>query len=64
MDPQDTRIARLIPLLVVGIMLNTLGIVLTSLGPLRFALMALGVALMLAFIVKGLQIRKGPGTTE
>ena len=64
MDQQDTRIARLIPLLVAGIMLNTLGIVLTRLGPLRFALMAVGVALMLVFIVKGLQIRKGPDAPE
>lgn len=64
MDQQDTRIARLIPLLVVGIMLNTLGIVLTGLGPLRFALMAVGAVLMLVFIVKGLQIRKGSGAPE
>lgn len=59
MDPQDSRIARLIPLLVVGMTLNTLGIVLSSLGPLRFALVGIGLALMLVFIVQGLRIRNG-----
>ena len=56
--PQDQTTARLIPLLVVGIMLNTLGIVLTGLGNLRFVLMGAGVLMMLAFIVKALAARK------
>jgi hypothetical protein len=55
---QDPKVARLIPLLVIGIILNTLGIVLSSLGNVRFALMGVGLALVLTFIVKALSARK------
>jgi hypothetical protein len=56
-QPKSSKIARLIPLFVIGSVLNTLGIVFTSLGNVRFALMAVGLALMLAFLVKLLASR-------
>ncbi|MDQ3229947.1 MAG: hypothetical protein M3Q13_09520 [Pseudomonadota bacterium] len=55
---QDPKVARLMPLLVIGIILNTLGIVFTSLGNIRFALIGVGLALMLTFIVKAIAARK------
>ncbi len=58
---QDADIARLIPLLVVGIMLNTLSIVSTSLGDIRFLMMAAGLACMLIFIVKAIASRGKSG---
>lgn len=62
--PQDPDIARLMPLLVVGMMLDTLGIVLTGLGNARFALMAAGVAMILAFVVKALGRRGSAGKSD
>ena len=56
--PQNPITARLIPLLVVGMMLNTSGIVLTSLGNARFALSAVGIAMILTFLVKVLAARR------
>lgn len=55
---QDPKVARLMPLLVIGIILNTLGIVFTSLGNIRFASIGVGLALMLTFIVKAIAARK------
>lgn len=62
--PDTANAARLIPLLVVGMMLNTLGIVLTGIGNFRFVIMAAGLALILTFIIKVLAGRKEGGRPE
>ncbi|MDQ3287151.1 MAG: hypothetical protein M3Q42_02610 [Pseudomonadota bacterium] len=49
---QAPNIARLVPLLVGGIMFNTLGTVMTSLGDVRFAFMAVGFAMIMMFAMK------------
>lgn len=50
--PQGPKIARLMPLLVLGMTCITLGIVFTGLGNARFALMAVGLAMKLVFVIK------------
>ena len=55
---QHSQTTRLIPLLVAGIISNTLGIVLLSFNKLGFVLIGLGLALMIAFIVKAVGARK------
>ena len=54
---EGARMARRLPLLVLGIVLNTLGIVLTSLGNIRFVLCAVGLILILTFVVKAIGSR-------
>ncbi len=61
MENKQEDVARLIPLLVLGIVLNTLGIVFTSLGDIRFLMMAAGLACMLIFIVKAIASRGKSG---
>ncbi|MFC0682891.1 hypothetical protein ACFFGH_34090 [Lysobacter korlensis] len=48
---KNAKVARLMPLLMVGMMLNALGIVFTSLGNVRFGLMAVGIAMIFAFLI-------------
>lgn len=60
MDSQNNpKIAALVPLLVVGIMLNTFGIVFQSAGALRYVMMGAGVLLMLVAVVRMLKLRDG-----
>ena len=57
-DSPRNEAARWMPLLVVGMSLNTLGITLTSLGRARFVLMGAGIVLMLLTVVKITSIAK------
>ena len=50
--PSDPNAARWLPLLVVGISVNTVGISLSSAGPWRYVLMAAGILIMLVAITK------------
>ena len=51
-DRKSQEVARWMPLLVVGISLNTIGIVLRSLGPARFLMMGAGLVLLLISVLK------------
>ena len=54
----NPEIAQRIPLLVIGISLNTLGIVMDSLGLWRIALIVLGIGMMLAFLLQAMRIAR------
>lgn len=53
----NAKTAAMIPLLVVGLILDVLGIVMTSLGPIRFVVMGVGVLLMLIALVRMMRLR-------
>ena len=48
---------KLLPLFIIGISLNTLGITIRTMGPLRWVFMAVGLAMLLTFVVKVSQHR-------
>lgn len=52
-----------VPLMVVGMMLNTLGIALTDIGAFRFVLMGVGLALLLASVLLTLRDARRNGET-
>ena len=54
----NPEIAQRIPLLVIGISLNTLGIVMDGLGLWRIALIVLGIGMILAFLVQAMRIAR------
>jgi hypothetical protein len=54
----NQRAAAYLPLLTVGICLNTIGIALPSLGWARYVLMGAGVAILLMCVVKMAAARK------
>ena len=53
----NPKAAALIPLLVVGIALNTIGIALQGLGNARFVMMGAGCLLMLVAVVRMVKLR-------
>jgi hypothetical protein len=58
-ESPNTRAARWIPLLVVGITLNTLGVVLPGLGRLRLVFTGAGLVLLFVALVKLATIARG-----
>ncbi|MFP7722787.1 hypothetical protein [Lysobacter sp. A3-1-A15] len=52
----NPELAQRMPLLVIGIGLNTLGIVMDGLGAWRYALMGLGLGMMLVFLLQAMRI--------
>mgnify|MGYP006190937601 CR=1 FL=1 len=56
-DDRKAKVAALIPLFVIGTMLNTLGIVFVSLGWARYVMMGAGLLLMLLFVIRVVQLR-------
>ena len=56
-DAKQQKMAALMPLLIIGTMLNTLGIVFTSLGWARYVMMGAGLLMLLVFLVKMLQLK-------
>jgi hypothetical protein len=58
-NQNNPKIAALVPLLVIGIMLNTFGIVFQSAGALRWVMMGTGLLLMLVALVRMLKLRDG-----
>ena len=58
---RNQETARWIPLLVVGMSLNTLGIVMTSLGWARYVLMGGGLLLILVALLKSIAASKRAG---
>lgn len=54
----NPEIAQRIPLLVIGISLNTLGIVMDGLGLWRITLIVLGIGMMLAFLLQAMRIAR------
>lgn len=59
--PKPAPTAAFVPLLVIGIVLNTLGIVFTGFGNVRYVFMVAGLALMLVGVVKMLASRGKDG---